>query len=178
MKNTKQQRPAYELLACYRLGLSIQKLTEQFTARWIKSYRRRSQMDEAARSIPQNIAEGHTQESLKGYIKLSGVARGSNEELSRDYLNFLKINKLPIFDKNHPKIIKFREFRAVWLTQNSLNTPNLPKDKCEAANMIHTFCQMEGYLLRKLISSLKEKHKTEGGFTEKLYNQRKNYRGY
>jgi four helix bundle suffix protein len=171
----KIQRPAYEHLARYQLGLVIQELTEQFTVRWIKSYRRQSQMDEAARSIPQNVAESHTQESLKGYIKLSGIARGSNEELSRDCLNFLKKNNLPIWDKNHPKV---REFRAIWLNQNSLNTPNLPKDKCKVANMIHTFCQMEGYLLKRLIDSLKNKHKTEGGFTEKLYRTRKTYRGY
>lgn len=44
--------------------------------------------------------------------------------------------------------------------------------------MLLTLCNMEGYLLNKLIKSLKEKHKTEGGLTEKLYSERKKHRGY
>ena len=34
------------------------------------------------------------------------------------------------------------------------------------------------YLQDKLISSLKEKHKTDGGLTEELYRNRKEYRDY
>ncbi len=37
---------------------------------------------------------------------------------------------------------------------------------------------MESYLLTKHIEAIKEKHKTEGGLTEKLYKARKQYRGY
>ena len=135
-------------------------------------------MDEAARSNPQNVAEGHTQPSLKGYIKLAGIARGSNEELANDYLRFLKKEKLPVWPKDHPKVREFRAFRAEWISPNTLNTPNLPKDPTEAANMMLTFCQMEGYLLRKLVESLQKKHEKEGGLTEKLYQKRRQYRGY
>lgn len=85
-------RPGYEYLVAYQLGLVIQQLTEQFTSKWISSQRRRSQVDEASRSNPQNIAEGFTQESLEGYIYLAGIARGSNEELGNDYRNFLLQN--------------------------------------------------------------------------------------
>lgn len=171
-------RPGYAYLACYQLGLVIQELTEQFTKRWIKSPRRRQQMDEASRSNPQNIAEGYTQESLKGYIYLSGIARGSNEELQQDYRNFLLYHKYDIWPATHPKIREFREFRVKWISPTTLNTPNLPNDPQEAANMLLTFCNMEGYLLKRLISSLLEKHKTEGGLTEKLYRERTHYRGY
>jgi len=173
-----KQRPPYECLVAYQLGLAIQELTEQFTKRWIKSFRRRSQMDEAARSNPQNVAEGHTQESLKGYIKLAGIACGSNEELQNDYRNFLLKNDHKIWPINHEKVREFRGFRVKWISQNTLNTPSLPKHPEEAANMLLTFCRMEGVLLRKLVDSLKEKHKTEGGLTENLYKRRKNYRAY
>lgn len=171
-------RPGYEYLTTYMLGLVIQELTEEFTKRWIKSPRRRMQMDEASRSNPQCIAEGYTQPSLKGYIKLSGISQGSNEELSKDYINYLKIQKLPIWPKDHPKVRGFRAFRVKWTSPTSLNTPKLPQNSQEAANILLTFCQMEGYLLKRLVSSLKEKHKTEGGLTEKLYRERKNYRGF
>jgi four helix bundle suffix protein len=173
-----ESRPGYEYLTCYQLGLVIQELTEEFTKRWIESPRRRMQMDEASRSNPQNIAEGYTQPSLKGYIYLSGIAHGSNEELTKDFLRFLKQENLPIWTKEHPKIREFRAFRVKWISPTSLNTPKLPNNPQEAANMILTFCQMEGYILKRLVESLKEKHRTEGGLTEKLYRERKKYRGF
>ena len=175
-KQNSSKRPGYEYLSAYCLGVVIQELTEQFTYRWIKSFRRREQMDEAARSNPQCVSEGYSQESLKSYIKLAGVARGSNEELGNDYLNFLKKEGLSIWDINHPKIREFRQFRAVWVSPKTLNTPQLPKNPEEAANMLYTFCQMDGYLLIKLIESLKQKHMRQGGLTEELYRRRSEYR--
>lgn len=172
------RRPGYEHLACYQLGVAIHELTEEFTNRWIKSNKRKMQMDEASRSNPRCIAEGYTQESLKGYIYLSGISHGSNEELGKDYLHFLKKRKLAVWPKNHSKVREFRAFRVKWTSSTSLNTPKLPDDPEEAANMILTFCNMEGYLLKKLVASLKEKHKKEGGLTENLYKARKDYRGY
>lgn len=176
--NFPTSRPGYEYLTCYQLGIVIQELTEEFTKRYIESPRRRMQMDEASRSNPQNIAEGYTQPSLKGYIYLSGIAHGSNEELTKDFIRFLNQKKLPIWPKEHPKIRVFWGFRVKWNSLTTLNTPILPNDPQEAANLILTFCQMEGYLLKKLVESLLEKHKKEGGLTEKLYRSRKEYRGY
>lgn len=175
MNNTNQ---GYKSLSCYKLGLVIQELTEEFTNRWVKSYRRKMQMDEAARSNPQCVAEGHIQPSLKGFIKLSGISRGSNEELANDYIRFLNKHNLPIWPKDHTKVREFRAFRAEWKAPNTLNTPKLPEDKEKAANMLLTFCQMEGFLLRRLVESLEEKHRTDGGLTERLYRKRKQYRGY
>ena len=171
-------RPGYEYLAAYVLGKVIQDLTEEFTNKYTKSYRRRDQMNEAARSNSQNIAEGFTGESLKSYIKLAGVARGSNEELTKDYEDFLRKHKLTTWDLKHYKVREFRKFRAFWKNENTLNTPNLPNTAEEAANLLITLCNMEGFLLKKLVDSLKLKHKTEGGLTEHLYNERRNYRGY
>jgi four helix bundle suffix protein len=179
-------RPGYEYLSAYMLGKVIQDLTDQFCRHFLKNpndpnfpnFKLIEQMNGAARSNPQNIAEGFTQKSLKGYIKLAGVAQGSNEELAKDYQDFLRQRKLPIWEKTHPKIRKFREFRAVWVSPTSLNTPTLPKNPQEAANLLLTFCQMEGYLLKRLVDSLTKKHRTEGGLTEKLYKARTEYRGY
>lgn len=186
-KNLNTSRPGYEYLTCYQLGLVIQELTEEFCQRFLTpklpntpnpNFRQIQQMTQAARSNPQNIAEGYTQESLKGYIYLSGIAHGSNEELEKDYLAFLKKERLSIWPKDHLKIRELRDFRVKWISPTSLNTPQLPQNPQYAANMLLTYCQMEGYLLKKLIDSLKEKHRTEGGLTERLYRERKNYRGF
>lgn len=170
-------RPGYEYLSAYMLGKVIQDLTVEFCDRYI-DYKSRThdQMVQAARSNCQNVAEGFCNPSLKGYIKLTGIAYGSNEELTKDYQDFLRQHNLPIWEKNNLKVREFREFRAFWVSPTSLNTPNLPKDPTEAANMLLTFCNMEGFLLKKLVASLLEKHEKEGGLTEELYRKRVEYR--
>lgn len=179
-------RPGYEYLIVYMLGRVIQDLTSQFCQKFLKNpkdpkypnHRQIEQMEMAARSNSQNVAEGFTQPSLKGYIKLAGIARGSNEELMNDYEDFLRHRGLSLWPMNHPKVREFREFRVKWTSQNNLNTPTLPNDPTEAANMLYTLCQLEGYLLRKHVDSLIQKHATEGGLTERLYRDRKRFRGY
>lgn len=173
----KYTRPGYEYLSAYMLGKVIQDLTVEFCNRYVdKKSRTHDQMVQAARSNCQNIAEGYANPSLKGYIKLTGIAYGSNEELTKDYQDFLRQRNLPIWDKNHPRVRGFREFRVVWVTPTSLNTPTLPNSPIEAANMLLTFCNIDGFLLKRLVASLMEKHEKEGGLTEKLYSKRITYR--
>lgn len=170
-------RPGYEYLSAYMLGKVIQDLTVEFCNHYIeKKSRTHDQMVQAARSNCQNVAEGYSNPSLKGYIKLAGIAYGSNEELTKDYQDFLRQRNLPIWDKNDAKIREFREFRAFWVTPTSLNTPKLPNSPIEAANMLLTFCSLDGFLLKRLVVSLLEKHEKEGGLTEKMYKKRVEYR--
>ena len=176
-QNKNFSRPGYEYLAAYQLGKVIQDLTVEFCDRFVdKKSRTHDQMVQAARSNPQNVAEGFTAESLKSYLFLAGVARGSNEELAKDFQDFLRQRNLEIWPKNHPKVRVFREFRVCWVSPTSINTPTLPNDPEQAANMLLTFCQMDGFLLGKLTESLKKKHETEGGLTEKLYRKRVEFR--
>ncbi len=148
------------------LGKVIQDLTVEFCNRYIdRKSRTHDQMVQAARSNCQNVAEGYSNPSLKGYIKLAGIAYGSNEELTKDYQDFLRQRNLPIWGKNDEKVRGFRAFRVVWKTPTS-----------EAANMLLTFCNLDGYLLKRLVSSLMEKHEKEGGLTEKMYSKRIAYR--
>ena len=167
----------YKRLSSYILGTVIQDLTVEFIKHWIPAKSRtRDQMEQAARSGKQNIAEGYTLESLESYIKLLGVAHGSFKELSTDYEDFLRQKKLQIWNKNYSKVRAFRVFRAVWVRPNIPNTPNLPNDPEEAANMLLTFCQMETFLLKKQIDALTEKFVKEGGFRENLFKKRMSYK--
>lgn len=142
-------------------------------------------MEQAARSGKQNIAEGYSQgTSLKAYIKLLGVARGSLEELRLDFEDFLKNNNLPLWEKSHPKIREFRQYRVRTIREigefgeirEKYNVPKLPNDPAEAANLIITLISQCSFLLKRQIDSLMEKHRREGGFTEKLYQRRVKYR--
>ena len=166
----------YKRLTSYILATVICDLNVEFIKRWI-SYksRTRDQMEQAGRSGKQNIAEGYTVQSLESYIKLVGVAEGSIKELAADYEDFLRQKKLAIWGKDDPRVRVFRGFRAIWAKRNIPNTPNLPKNPEEAANMMLTFCQMESYLLSRQIAALKEKFVKEGGFRENLFRKRIDY---
>lgn len=163
----------YKHLNTYILATVIYDLTMEFCRWYINpKSRTKDQMEQAARSGKQNIAEGYTMQSLESYIKLCGVSEGSIKELAADFEDFLRQKGLSILPKDHPKIREFRAFRAVWAKPNIPNTPNLPNNPEEAANMLLTFCQMESYLLTQQIKALKEKFTREGGFRENLFKKR------
>jgi hypothetical protein len=68
-------------------------------------------MGQAERSGKQNIAEGSmaSATSKKTEIKLTNVARASLEELQIDYEDFLRTQKLSIWDKEHHLVARVRE---------------------------------------------------------------------
>lgn len=163
----------YKNLTTYIFATVIHDLTVIFCRRFIdRKSRTFDQMEQAARSGKQNIAEGYSFQSLESYIKLLGVAFGSLKELAIDYEDFLRQKQLTIWPKQDSRIRGFRDFRAVWVSPNLPNTPNLPNDPETAANMLLTFCQMETYMLNNQIESLKRKFASEGGFRENLFKKR------
>ena len=88
----------YTDLHFYRKSDVLVQLTKAFCARFLPKYGDRTvdQMVQAARSVKQNIAEGLTdgQTSFEVEIKLLGIAKGSNQELLEDYLDYIKQHKL------------------------------------------------------------------------------------
>ena len=179
------QKPkaGYEYLLVYKLSVPIYDLTVEFTELHIPKFSRtKDQMDQAARSGMQNTAEGNKQQSLAGYIKLSGVSRGSFEELLKDYMAFARQKKIEIWDKNRASR-EIREIGEIWeiIKKNPTlpdqpNFPNLPANITQAVNLTITLINQENYLLDKLIASLNDKHMREGGFNERLYKKRTDYR--
>lgn len=163
----------YKYLTTYILSAVIHDLTVKFCRRFLdRKSRTVDQMEQAARSSKQNIAEGYTMQSLESYIKLLGVAEGSIKELATDYEDFLRQRNLDIWPKDDPRVRVFRVFRAIWVKPNIPNAPKLPNDPEEASNMLLTFCQMESFLIARQISALKEKFIKEGGFRENLFKER------
>jgi restriction system protein len=177
------KKAGYEYLLAYKLTVPIYDLTTEFTKKHISKFSRTvDQMDQAARSGMQNIAEGNQQESLAGYIKLSGVARGSLEELLNDYLAYARQNKIRIFSRDEV-VRDIREIGEIWkiikdnpALPNNPNFPNLPDSEEQAVNLMITLINQANYMLDKLITSLKDKHMKEGGFNEELYRKRTEYR--
>lgn len=90
-------KAGYEYLLAYKITVPIYDYTVEFCDRYVGKYSRHyEQMTQAARSGTENIAEGYKEKSLENYIKLTGVARGSQEELLKDFLTFARQKKIPI----------------------------------------------------------------------------------
>ena len=71
----------YKFLLSYQYSSIIYDLTVEFCVFYLSGrelLRQRDQMTQAARSGKQNIVEGYSLESLESYIKLLGVAHGSD----------------------------------------------------------------------------------------------------
>ena len=87
----------YKSLPFFQQAEIIYDFTCEFTNLYINPRSRtKDQMEQAARSGKQNIAEGYMLRSVEGKLKLLGVSRGSFEELLNDYSDYLRQNKLQI----------------------------------------------------------------------------------
>lgn len=88
----------YTDLYFYRKGEVLVQLTKAFCERFLPAHGDRTvdQMVQAARSVTANIAEGLTdgQTSFEVEIKLLGIAKGSLQELLRDYTTYLTHHQL------------------------------------------------------------------------------------
>lgn len=80
-------------------------VTVRFCDLYVERYSRtRDQMDQAARSGVQNIAEGSVASatSKKTELKLTNVSKASLEELKLDYEDFLRQRGMELLKYDHP----------------------------------------------------------------------------
>lgn len=181
----REYKAGYEYLLAYKITIPIYDYTVVFCKKYrqlLSSQRTFDQMVQAARSGSQNIAEGNQQASLEGYIKLTGVNKGSLEELLKDFLAFARQNQIPIWDKVRA-VREIREVGEVWeilkktpTLPDSPNFPNLPNDLTKAVNLMITLINQAIYLQKKLQQSLEKKFVEQGGFRENLFKKRLDYK--
>ncbi len=135
------------------------------------------QMVQAARSGKQNIAEGSMDSgtSKKTELKLVGIARGSLEELLLDYEDFLRQRGLRQWGKNSPEAQAVRELAR--LSNKSYRTyETYMTDPETAANAAICLIHQTNFLLDQQLKSLEKEFLEQGGFTERLYRERKRFR--
>lgn len=174
----------YRQLLTFKLARLVYDLTLRFCDRFIeRKSRTHDQMVQAARSGVQNIAEGSQAAgtSKKTELKLTNVARSSLEELILDYEDFLRQRNYPIWI--------FSDSRRNELIAKKLTTPNevvkwaqeihlrdqLPIPLV-AANAILVLTRVACRMLDRQLKAQADMFVKEGGFTERLYNVRKNAR--
>ena len=169
----------YRNLRVYRLSEIIYDLTMIFAKQYIRAgSRTRDQIEQAARSGKQNIAEGSVASttSSETEIKLTNVAKASLEELLLDYEDFLRQNKLPQWRKNHPRTIRPREYLK---SDDFLENPTKYASAMNAeefCNLCITLINQATYMLRRLIDSQQNQFLQKGGIREQMYAARTQYR--
>lgn len=165
----------YRQLAIYQQSVIIYDFTVAFTDRYIKSFKNKEQMNGAARSSKQCIAEAYLQKSMEGRLKLLGVTRGSNEELLNDYEDFLRQNGHTIWEKDNAKARKVRDL-AYKSYKDYSDYKRYIQPPEAAANAMICLINQTNRLLDQKYRWLEERFVKEGGFREKLFKKRVDYR--
>lgn len=169
----------YRKLRVYKLAEIAYDLSVIFSETYIRpGSRTRDQMEQAARSGKQNIAEGSkaSTTSRETEIKLTNVALASLEELLLDYEDYLRQHHLRQWDKNHPRVLKLRDYLK---TGSFLNNPTKFLNQMSAeefCNMCVTLINQTTYMLRKLLIAQEQQFLKYGGCREQMYRARTKYR--
>jgi four helix bundle protein len=83
----------YKVLRTYQQGEEIYELSKKFTALYlhpIRGSRLIGHINDSARSVPRNIAEGYGRNNTKQYYEFLGFSFGSLIELLEDFLELEK----------------------------------------------------------------------------------------
>lgn len=166
----------YRNLITYQKSEIIYDGTVYFTKRFFKKYDRTvDQMIQAARSGKQNIVEASmaSATSKETEIKLTNVARASLEELLINYEDFLRSNKLPLWDKGHRLTIRFRELNRTpnATYQTYIKAIENPEPEICANSMI-CLIKIVTYLLSRQIKTLETEFINQGGLRERMAKAR------
>ncbi len=118
----------YRELLSYQKAEVIYDLTYRFCQRFLaRNDRTIDQMVQAARSGKQNILEGSKASgtSKEMEIKLTNVARASQEELLADYEDFLRVRDLPLWPKDSKEALFVRKLGRLPLLEGFSKEPAL-----------------------------------------------------
>jgi len=168
----------YRNLESFKMATLIFDLTVEFCQKFIdRKSRTKDQMEQAARSGRQNIAEGSKASGIskKTEIKLTNVARASLEELLLDYEDFFRQRKMKLWDKNSAEAqavrkLAYNKNKSYSSYQSYLSNPE------SFANVLICLIHQANYLLDRQIQRLSQDFLTQGGFTERLYQKRSQLR--
>jgi four helix bundle suffix protein len=166
----------YRNLIAYQKAEIVYDGTIYFTNRFFGKYDRTvGQMVQAARSGKQNIAEASmaSATSKETEIKLTNVARASLEELKIDYEDFLRTNKLPIWDKEHRLTQRLRQLNKIPNANYETFRKAIENESPEiCANAMIGLIKVCTYLLLHQIKALERAFVSEGGLKERMTNAR------
>lgn len=173
-------RGDYQTLLSFQKAEVIYDITFRFANKYLsRGDRTIDQMIQSARSGKQNILEGSKAgtTSKEMEIKLTNVGRASLEELLRDYLDFLRVRDLTLWDKDS------KEARFVRnLGRKTPQTFELYREFVETrppeviANIAICLIHQANYLIDQQLKTLEKEFIEQGGLRERMTRARLNYR--
>lgn len=166
----------YEDLVAYQKALIVYQSTVRFCERFLdKRDRTIGQMVQAPRSGKQNIIEGSLASATfkEAEIKLTGVARASLQELLEDYLDFLRVRKMQLWEKNCREALFVRKLgRKEDATYGTYETYVETRPPEVVANILICLIHQANYLLDQLLRKLEKDFLEEGGLRERMTRAR------
>ena len=167
-------------LRFYQKSEALYQMTFVFCERFLAKHGDRTvdQMVQAARSGKQNIIEGSEdgKTSTEMELKLLNVSRSSIHELREDYKDYLLTRRLALWDTQHPRYKKMRDFtRAHNLLEDYEPYFTKWSDE-EMANIGYTLCCQIDVMMNGYLATLEERFRTEGGMKERMHRVRTGYR--
>ncbi|MFI5241196.1 MAG: hypothetical protein ACHQUA_02050 [Microgenomates group bacterium] len=185
----------YKSLISYKLAQIAFDLGWDFVPKHyprIEDSRQRDQIKQALRSHKQNIVEGSAERSLSSKLKLYDVGKASSMEALEDFEDILRLENLPRWNKDDPKLKRLRQiFEGYPYNPSNPSTPSRPSVKAVAevlgglggkegieivVNYLIDLLTRSGYLLDRQINAVENKHQREGGYREKLLRRRLDYK--
>lgn len=169
-------RGDYQTLLSYQKAEVVYEITFRFCQKFLKKGDRTiDQMVQAARSGKQNIIEGSkaATTSKESEIKLTNVARASQEELLEDYRDFLRVRDLPIWDKDSREARYVRDLsRKTPLTYEDFREFCETRPAETIANIAICLIHQTNYLLDQQLRRLEQDFLKDGGLRERMTRAR------
>lgn len=170
----------YKDLLAYQKAIVVYDATVYFCDRFIdKKSRTHDQMIQAARSGKQNILEGSEASgtSKEAEIKLTGVARASQEELLEDYRDFMRNRRIEEWTAEHRYALRLRRLnRTPEANYETFRKGIEHSDPAISANVIAGLIKVTCYLLDQQLRRLERDFLQQGGLRERMTRARLAYR--
>lgn len=166
----------YQKLLAYQKALVVYDATVHFCNRFIdKRSRTHDQMVQAARSGKQNIIEGSEASgtSKETEIKLTNVARASQEELLEDYRDFMRNRRIEEWPSNHRYALRLRRLnRTTGANYETFRKGIEHPDPAICSNVIVGLIKVTCYLLDQQLRRLERDFLKDGGLRERMTHAR------
>jgi len=166
----------YQELLSYQKALVVFQATLHFCDRFIdKKSRTHDQMVQAARSGKQNILEGSQASgtSKETELKLTNVARASQEELLEDYRDFMRARRIDEWTSEHRYAQRLRRLnRTPGANYETFRKGIEHPDPAICANVIVGLIKVTNYLLAQQLKRLEQDFLREGGLRERMTRAR------
>ena len=166
----------YQNLLSYQKALVVYDATVHFCDRFFGRFdRTREQMIQAARSGKQNILEGSQASgtSKETELKLTNVARASQQELLEDYRDCMRNRSIEEWSPDHPYARRLRQLnRTPGANYATFKKGIEHRDAAICANAIVGLIKVTCYLLDQQLRRLEQDFLREGGLRERMTRAR------